>query len=57
MLLKKEEVVELFQKINGTGKTKENIGNKKKYISQCDFEKIYYTIYSYYYDFFSFDGI
>ena len=33
MLLKKEEVVELFQKINETGKTKEDLGNKKNILA------------------------
>ena len=33
MLLKKEEVVEMFQNLNGTEKTKDDIGNKKNILA------------------------
>lgn len=45
MLLKKEEVVKVFQNITETEKTKRR-KRQKKYISQCNFKKVYNFIYS-----------
>ena len=39
----------MFQNLSGTESTKENIGNKKKYIVKCNYKKVYNFIHSSFY--------